>query len=211
MPRPLQPSSAATGEASVPTGPAAFWRSPACWWRPIAAGLRRGGWRYAIRATPRDRATASSATAPGWSKRHRREIDAASGALRRSPMLRARQNGGPAVGRRFSQRDSEQIAGPTDLFGFDRMAKRKLLSPEVVDVAQRVARQQVDQGAQRVAGFHQRDRVVLNQDRRPVRPGQQASRAAQDRDFAPLDIDLHEFWKRRHRDAELVEGDAVGG
>src|SRR5262245_47454547 len=62
-------SNAATGKASAPTKPAGISRWPASWWRRAAAASRLSGFRCATRETPRARAIASSATAPGRSSR----------------------------------------------------------------------------------------------------------------------------------------------
>src|SRR6516225_10240944 len=75
MAPPPPPSNAASGKASAPTKPAAFSRWPACWWRRAAAASRRSGCRCATRGTPRGRAIAWSATAPGWSRKRVQRLE----------------------------------------------------------------------------------------------------------------------------------------
>src|SRR5262249_9118214 len=78
------------------------------------------------------------------------------------------------------------------------------------DVVERVAGQQFVKRVDRGAAFVERIRVVLEDQRRPVSPCQQAPRAAQNRDLAALDVDLDE--RRQHADErmEVVERQTRG-
>jgi Memo-like protein len=73
IPQPLPPLSGATGPVLAQTKLVAAYQSLACWWKPSAAVSRPGGSHCAIPETRRARATGSSDTELGCSRKRRRE------------------------------------------------------------------------------------------------------------------------------------------
>ena len=128
-PRPPPPSSAASGESWSRPGlrlsggrrPAGGGRSPlAC---GAAGAVQLGRHRGAARPRRRLRRLDMGGDARAVSSR----ADARPAAS--ADALRAREHRRPAVGRRFGQGDGKQIAGPIDLFDFDRVAKGEFSVP----------------------------------------------------------------------------------